>query len=248
MMLNHRIDLTELPKTNSASRLDTKEISLNQSLDSYKKALHTIVKKLNRSTSTEKMNKSRRTNEKAVNQSYSQHFNNTSTANKSPSNSNILADVTNQDPKHKRTNSGSGDRYNPKSLSKSVYESFLNNSSSTSKLNKSINSSKYIVKTDTYEEKENIDYSRILKKESHSQLNNSILNTGDVSTIETECDEKLKEMIHKYQLRDAMHRQEIGKLKKAHDLYKAQMKNMQDELEKFYKNRDLVPQTLLINS
>jgi hypothetical protein len=239
-MHNHRIDLTELPKTNSASRLDTKEISLNQSLDSYKKALHTIVKKLNRSTSTEKAAKSRRANEKAVNQSYNQHFNILNTTNKSPSNSNILADVTNHEAKHKRTSSGSGDRYKPKCSSQSVYESFLNNSCSTSKLNKSINSSKYVLKTDTYDDKENIDYNRILKKESQTQLNNSILNTGDVSTIETECDDRLKEMIHKYQLRDAMHRQEITKLKKANDLYKSQMKTMQEEIEKLYKNRDLV--------
>lgn len=47
-------------------------------------------------------------------------------------------------------------------------------------------------------------------------------------------------MIHKYQLRDAIHRQEINKLTKANELLKEHVKSVEKELEKTKKNRELV--------
>ena len=98
-----------------------------------------------------------------------------------------------------------------------------------------VNSSKK-VKNIMFNEKikENIDNSiKIKKNESASNLNLTFLQ--DLN--DQPNDKNFQELVHRFQLRDAIHRQEINKLKGSNELLKSHITSLEEQIKKFTKSR-----------
>ena len=90
------------------------------------------------------------------------------------------------------------------------------------------------IKKSTEKIKENIDNSvRITKNESTSNLNLTFLQ--DLN--DQPNDKHFQELVHRFQLRDAIHRQEINKLKGSNELLRSHIISLEEEVKKFTKSR-----------
>jgi hypothetical protein len=237
MFQPRRIDLIDQSRPGSSQgMLNTKEISLNHSLDNYRKALQQMVKKIHRTPSNERLSKGKKTSDRSVTPTYHVSVLNASFHGKAGLNQSF-AETNNAQNKNKMNDSGEKALKRKEGVT-SIYETFLR-SDSSGKLSKSVSTNKLSAKLDNHEDKENIDL-RLLKNASNNTLNVTLFQEHDLNIPEMEADNKVKELIHKYQLRDAIHRQEIAKLKKSNETLKNQTRTLQEELEKVNKNRELV--------
>ena len=60
------------------------------------------------------------------------------------------------------------------------------------------------------------------------------------TSFENECDKKVREIVQKYQLRDAMHRKEITHLRKSNEILQSHIKKLEHELYRYKKKREKV--------
>jgi len=231
-----RIDLIDSSKPSSyANNLNIKEIALNQSLDNYKKVLQTIVKKMNRTPSNERLSKGKKSADRANPQSYHVSLLQSSMSGKFSVNQSFATEAAQT---KQKTNESAEKALKRKEGITSIYETFLR-SDSLGKLKKTNSTNKISGRVDHFDDKENINVN-LLKTGSKAKLNVTVFQEHDLNIPEMENDSKIKELVHKYQLRDAIHRQEIAKLKKSNEALKNQVKSLQEELERVNKNRELV--------
>lgn len=76
---------------------------------------------------------------------------------------------------------------------------------------------------------------------------NSTLSTCDniIASLENECDKRVKEIIKKYQMREAMYKQELSHLKQSNGILQTHIKTLESELLRCKKKREKV--TYIIN-
>jgi len=144
-------------------------------------------------------------------------------------------------PKRSQSNDGTAYKTNKELLNKSMQETYLlRKESLASHVAKSVSISKYDNKQDDLcdiaEEKTgggDFHYPQ------ESGVNTTILHEVSLNGIGSEGDKKLRELVQKYQLRDAMHKQEILKLRKSNDMLRSQMQELEKDLDKANKSKEL---------
>lgn len=125
-------------------------------------------------------------------------------------------------------------------LNKSMQEPCLRKGSFSSNIAKSIS----INKLDKGENQDQVDTGdrETSAGDNHyrknSALNSTILQDVDFHNLDGEGDKKLRDLVHQYQLRDAIHRQEISKLKKSNELLRSHVYELEKELDRSKKNKD----------
>jgi hypothetical protein len=72
----------------------------------------------------------------------------------------------------------------------------------------------------------------------NSGLNTTILQDVDFHNLDGDGDKKLRDLVHQYQLRDAIHRQEIAKLKNSNELLRTHVYELEKELDRSKKSKD----------
>jgi len=238
--------------TPNATSLNTTDISLNNTnLESYKKALHNIVRRLNKTpTQSSTNNKSAiRRSETKLNKTQQAVYNTACATNSSTTNiqkhyiTSGLSNANKAQPNPKRSQSNDGSaayKGNRDLLNKSMQENCRKESLPLN-VAKSISNNRSD-KIDTCEI-DDIGEEKVSRgepqKTQESALNTTILHEVNLNTIDNGGDKSLRDLVHKYQLRDAMHRQEILKLKKANDMMRSHFQDLEKELEKVNQNREV---------
>ncbi len=243
MYQTKRIDLVEKTKPNTKSMsLITRDNLLNTNLESYKKALSNIVGKMSRTPSAENVARPKSIDRKASNQPnypvYNINVMNNNVSSKYFINSsfNDTSSGSQNLTKHKRSSSNEKLPQKRDNLNRSALDSFMKSDVFQKRMNRSLSTNK--IPRENTEERDNT----IFKSESENQpnLNMTFLHENGISHPDLEDEQSLRELIHKYQLRDAIHRQEINKLTKSNELLRSHVKNLEKEMDKIKKNRELV--------
>lgn len=233
-------------RTNStpSNVLNTTDVSLNTTnLESYKKALHSIVRRLNK-TPTSSSKTTIKKLESKLNQTQ-QPLYNTFLSSSQTSKKHFMS--PNAKTKHQSavnrsvSNERSPYKHSKEILEKSLQESYFRKESLASNLMNSVSVNKLdrnetTIHEDLYDDKLRGDSILI---QDHG-LNATMLSDNNMTRMDTEGDYKLKELVQKYQLRDSAYKQEVEQLKKANDTLKAHVFDLEMEVEKINKNRDLV--------
>lgn len=232
-------------QTNHSTVLNTTDISLNSTnLESYKKALHSIVRRLNKTPSSSSKNTIKKLEYK-MNQTH-QPLYNTNILTSSHSSKKHYMSPSSAAKNHSMANrSQSGERSPYKVLKdggdRSLQESYMRKESLTSNFMNSVSINKVDKQENTmteelYEEK-------LMKGDSvyvqDNTLNSTLLQDVNATKLETEGDQRLRELVHKYQLRDSAYRQELNQVKKAHEAMKGQMVELEREMDKVNKSKDM---------
>jgi hypothetical protein len=248
MYQTKRIDLVEKTKPNNKSMsLITRDTLINTNLESYKKALTNIVGKMSRTPSAENVSRPKSIERKpsnppnypvyninVLNNNVSSKYFINSSFNETSSNTPNLT-------KHKRSSSNEKLTQKRDLLNRSAFDTFTRNDVFQKRMNRSMSTNK-IPRENTEERDINTSTLKI-DPANHSNINLTFLQDNGITNPDTEDEQGLRELIHKYQLRDAIHRQEINKLTKANELLRTHIKNLEKEMEKIKKNRELVTLT-----
>lgn len=242
------LDVSRNQSTPTTS-LNTTDISMNTTnLENYKKALHNIVRRLNRTPSASSKPSLKRSESK-LNQTQQPAYNTTllNTSNSSKKHhqiTNTSTCVTRNQSCPRRSQSNERSSYKDKKdvLNKSMQEPYIKKGSFSSNFSKSISINKL-------ENPESQEFDGLGEGESinddynnrrNSALNSTILQDVDFNSLEVDGDKKLRDLVHQYQLRDAIHRQEITKLKKTNETLRGQVYELEKELDKSKKHKDSV--------
>jgi len=230
--------------------LNTTDISLNNAnLESYKKALHNIVRRLNKTPSASSKTSLRRSDSKLnhtqqpLDTSNSNFVSNTSMKKYYVGSSSSSSTTKNQSvPKRSQSNDGSY-KANKELLNKSMQETYLLRKETLAShgVAKSVSINKYPKHEPS--ELDDIAEEKVGGSDNHNSQNNTlnttILNEVSLNGINADGDKKLRELVQKYQLRDAMHKQEIMKLRKSNEMLRTHIQDLEKDLDKANKSRDL---------
>ena len=241
-----KVSLLEASRHHStpSATLNTTEISLtNANLENYKKALHNIVRRLNKTPSASNKGSLRRSESK-LNQSQQTMYQTTYNHNSNKKHHVSSNSITKNQSVPKRSSSNEGSAYRPSRdlLNKSMHEPYMRKESLSSNLMKSVS-----IKPEKTEPQEldGIAEEKILRGGesifgSENAGNSTILQEVNINNFEVDGDKKLRDLLHKFQLRDAVHRQEIIKLKKSNDLLRSHVKDLEKEIDRSNQKKDLV--------
>jgi len=233
--------LLEATRNNStpSNVLNTTDVSLNTTnLESYKKALHSIVRRLNK-TPTSNSKTTIKKLESKLNQTQQPLYNNTFLTTSQTSKKQYMSPSSGT--KHygaanrSQSNERSPYKHSKEILEKSMQEPYFRKESLASNLMHSVS----INKNDKHENTFHDDLKGDSLYLQDSTLNNTLLNDTYLNKLDGDGDQKLKELVHKYQLRDAAYRQEIEQLKKYNETLRTHTFELEREAEKTNKSRDL---------
>jgi len=216
----------------------------NANLESYKKALHSIVKRLNKTPSASSKSSLRRSDSK-LNQTQQPIYNqNSSLLNISNSSKKYNVNnnyVSKNQPSSKRSLSNDRTYKNNKDLlNKSMHEPYIRKGSFSANIGKSISINK-LEKPENQGLDDGMDKGLMNVDHAYAQspgLNSTILQDVDFNNLDADGDKKLRDLVHKYQLRDAIHRQEITKLKKSNELLRTHIYELEKETDKNKKDKE----------
>lgn len=237
--------------------LNTTDISLHHAnLESYKKALHNIVRRLNKTPSSSSKTSLRRSESK-LNQTQQPAYTSSSISNFMANNSskkyymggsssNSSTTKNQSVPKRSQSNDGSVYKTNKELLNKSMQETYMLRKES---LNSHLSHVAKSVSINKYDKQENNELDDIAEEKTtlgdfnhvhDTSLNKTILHEMSLNGMDLNEDKRLRELVQKYQLRDAMHKQEINKLRKSNDMLRLHLQELEKDLDKANKSRDLV--------
>jgi len=244
-----KVSLLDASKNYSspATTLNTTDISLNNaSLESYKKALHNIVRRLNKTPSSNSKSLIRRSESK-LNQTQQPLYNSNAASSSNLQNqkkhyvSNSYSGKNQSTPKRSHSIEANHYKTNKDMLNKSMNEAYMRKDSLPNNITKSVSINK-LDKQSTPELNDITEEKLARAETSYTQeatVNATILHEVNLNSLDQESEKKLRDLVHKYQLRDVVNRQEILKLKKSNDSLKSQVDRLDKELEKSNKNREL---------
>jgi len=245
-----KVSLLDASKNYSspATTLNTTDISLNNaSLESYKKALHNIVRRLNKTPSSNSKSLIRRSESK-LNQTQQPLYNSNAASSSNLQNhkkhyvSNSYSSKNQSTPKRSQSIEANNYKATKDVLNKSMNEVYMRKESLPNNIAKSVSINK--LDKQSASDLNDIMEEKLTRAEtSYTQdpnINATILHEVNLNSLDQESEKKLRDLVHKYQLRDVVNRQEILKLKKSNDSLKSQVDRLDKELEKSNKNRELV--------
>ncbi len=238
-----KVSLLEPPRPQASpltNTLNTTDISMNNaSLESYKKALHNIVRRLNKTPSCNSKTLLRRSESK-LNNTQQSLFNSSNYVSTNPKKHHVSMSYCRNQVSPKRSQSIELYKGSKDMLNKSMQEVPTHKDSISMHLAKSVSINKF---DKTSHEFNQMTEEKLIKTEANYQdqaVNSTILHDVNLNNCDSENEKKLKDLVQKYQLRDVVHRQEILKLKKSNDSMKLLVERLEKELDRANKNRELV--------